>query len=208
MEIRFHHIFLIFIGLLVALSVPLASADEQEQKPTSTLRVNSELFDISLITGVLNIEDFPSEWMVGASVSFKASESFFLQYNYLQSDIGESSIEKNPAAAGYDLSSDRSFTHYDLLIGYTIFHGEFFTGDGGDGRLSSLYTVAGIGDTEFGDESNFTYTLGLGYKIEFSRKYSLRVDFRDHIYTTSLVVGADEKTVHNTQLSLGFGFMF
>lgn len=178
-----------------------------ENANAGELKVNSELFDVGLTAGIINLEDFPAEFLVGASVTFRASESFFLQYNYVQSDISRSSIEKNQGSQDYALGDDRSFKHYDLLLGYNLFQGEFFAGEGA-AHLSSLYVVGGIGNTDFGSEENFSYTLGLGYQVEFNRKYVLRLDYRDYIYETALIVGDGEDTVHNTQLSVGLGYLF
>ncbi len=171
----------------------------------SELNVNSELFDVSLVAGVINLEDFPAEYVIGANVTFKASEDFFLQYNYVQADVSKSSFEE--ADSSNVFAFERSLVHYDLLLGYNIFQGEFFTG-GDNAHLSALYTVGGIGYTDFGGEENFTYTIGVGYQIEFRRKYVLRVDYRDYIYQTSLIIGDEEKTVHNNQFSVGLGYLF
>ncbi|VUD68843.1 hypothetical protein TDB9533_04202 [Thalassocella blandensis] len=172
------------------------------------LKVNSELFDIGIIAGSINIEDFPSQFepLLGVNITFKASEYFFLQYNFIQTEIGVSSVEANDAIAGFGLE-DRDFTHYDLLVGYNIFQGEFFSSDG-QANLSNLYVVGGFGDTEMGGESNFTYTIGAGYLIEFARKYLVRIDYRDYIFDSSLLVSEGEETIHNTQFSIGIGYLF
>lgn len=208
MENRLQHIFLKPFAIVAfgvaALFVGAESTNAGE------LKVNSELFDIGFTAGVINLEDFPAEFLVGASVTFKASESLFLQYNYVQADISKSSLERdqgNQGNEGFDIGSDRSFTHYDLLVGYNLFQGEFFAG-GGAAHLSSLYVVGGIGNTAFGSEENFSYTLGVGYQIEFNRKYVMRLDYRDYIYESALITGDDEDTVHNTQLSVGLGYLF
>lgn len=209
METRLQYLLLriqAFAGafLLVVTASAFAAKDDNGKKK---LRIDSELFDIGVVAGVINFEDFPAEFVLGANVTFKASENFFLQYNFVQSDISESSFEKNPADTIRDLG-DRKFTHYDLLVGYNLFQGEFFAGSEDYAHLSSLYVVGGIGDTEFGGEDNFTYTVGLGYQIEFYRKYLVRFDYRDYIYQTSLIVGSEQDTVHNTQISLGVGYLF
>ncbi len=200
MENRLQHIFLKPFTI-VSLSVA-ALLMGAESTCAGELKVNSELFDVGLTAGIINLEDFPAEYLIGASVTFKASESFFLQYNYVQADISRSTHEQG----GLEYGVDRSFSHYDLLIGYNLFQGEFFAGEG-DAHLSSLYVVGGIGDTDFGGEENFTYTFGVGYQIEFFRKYVLRVDYRDYLYESAIISGAD-KTVQSSQFSVGMGYLF
>ncbi len=213
METRFQYILLKFsiclkiVLLCLTFFGTASSALAKEGKNSGKLRINSELFDIGVTTGIINIEDFPSEFIVGANITFKASENFFLQYNYVQASVSNSAFENNPAFTTLDLGDDRDFTHFDLLVGYNIFQGEFFASED-RAHLSSLYVVGGVGDTDFGGEDDFTYTIGVGYQIEFFRRYLLRFDYRDYIYQTSLVVGDDEDTVHNTQISVGLGYLF
>ncbi len=199
------HLFLksLLIGapsLAVSLAIAPMAANASE------LNVNSELFDVGLVAGVINIEDFPADYVIGVNATFKASEDFFIQYSYVQADVSKSSFENSPSSNTFGFD-DRSFTHYDLLLGYNIFQGEFFTG-ADSAHLSALYTVGGIGYTDFGGEENFTYTSGVGYQIEFRRKYVLRVDYRDYIYQTSVTVGDEEKKVNNNQFSVGLGYLF
>lgn len=194
------------VGLIAGLFFSLGVCAQDERRP---LQINSELFDVGIMTGVMSIQDFPAEFLIGANITFKASEDFFLQYNYLQSDVGESSFETNEAGVLFAIGNDRTFKHYDVLIGYNLFQGEFFSSNPDkSAHLSALYVVAGIGDTRLGDEENFSYTVGLGYQIEFFRKYIVRLDYRDHIYSTTILVGGEEDTAHSTQMSLGLGYLF
>lgn len=194
--------FLRLSGCVLALQAGLAQA----QETGSGLAVNSELFDVGIVAGVINIEDFASDMVYGANVTFKATEDFFLQYNYVTANVGESSIESN-IPGGFGLADDRKFTHYDLLVGYNLFQGEFFRGEGA-ANLSNLYLVGGFGETQIGGEDNFSYTIGVGYLIEFNRKWLVRADYRDYIYESSLIVAEGEVATHNSQMSIGLGYLF
>ncbi|MGB3611511.1 MAG: outer membrane beta-barrel domain-containing protein [Cellvibrio sp.] len=166
--------------------------------------INNEVFELGIFAGIINIEDFGSEFAPGISATFRASEDFFIQYNYLQADVSPSSYEKNQGKL-FD-GDDRTFRHYDLLIGYNLFQGEFFPSPP-KANLSSLYLVAGVGDTEFGGESSLTYTLGIGYQLSLTRRFALQFDFRDYIYQSTLV--SDEKrSVGAAQISSGVKFLF
>lgn len=166
--------------------------------------LDNEVFKLGLFTGVLNIGDFGSEWVVGLSGTFQASEDFFLQYNYLQTDADLSSFEKSQGS--YFSDSDRRFVHYDLLVGYNLFQGEVYPSEG-IAKLSSFYLVGGVGDTQFGDEESFTVTYGLGYQIAAWRRIIVNVDYRNHLYESSLIRG-EEETTQNTQFSVGVNYLF
>lgn len=199
MDNRFQHL------LLVAKTTLLFSAIASA--PLSygnSLDIDNEVFELGVFAGVLNIEDFNSEFVPGLRATFRASEDYFIQYNYLQTDVSLSAYEQSQGVRFFD-GDDRTFSHYDLLVGYNIFQGEFFPSS--TASLSSLYVVAGVGETDFGGESALTYTLGLGYQVAITRRFALQFDFRDYIYTSSLITD-ESRSVHTTQISTGVSFLF
>lgn len=168
-------------------------------------KVRTEFIDAGLSLGIMTIEDFPSEFTWGLSLTFQATEDFFLQVNYDQaSDVSLSSAEQSQGELGTQGES-RDFVHYDLLLGFNLFHGEFFN-QSNSADLSSLYLVAGVGETEFIGESRFTYTLGIGYQVALKRDYIVRFDVRDYIYKSSLI--QEDNTTNNLRFSAGFSYFF
>lgn len=199
MEIRLQYLFLIVLLLFLPLSASLAQSNDLP-------KVRTEYLELGLNVGYLNIEDFDTHLAIGAGLTIRATEDFFLQVNYMQaSDIDLSVAEEEGGATSFLEEGDRDFKHYDLLLGYNLFQGEFFTGES-KAHLSSLYLVGGIGETQFGDEERFTYTLGLGYQVAFNRRYILHFDFRDYIFDSSLI--AEDASTHNTHLSVGMRYLF
>ncbi|WP_075188372.1 outer membrane beta-barrel domain-containing protein [Teredinibacter haidensis] len=201
MENRIQHLLLAVLKqtvkhaiLPLALAVPAANSVDA---------IDSEVFEFGVSAGVLNIEDFSSEYTLGANVSFKATEDFFLQFNYLQADAGLSSYEKSQGQSFG--GGDRTFQHFDLLLGYNLFQAEFFTGDS-TANLSAFYLVGGVGNTEFGGEASFTYTVGAGYQVAIARKIIVRADYRDYMYTS--ILSDSDKTTHNGGITLGVGYLF
>lgn len=173
----------------------------------TSMDVKPQVFEVSASLGTLSIEDFPSELMGGISAAFVASEDFFVEYNYLTASISLSNFERNPGFLTYTLGEGRRFRHYDLLLGYNLFQSEFFT-DNKTSLLSNLYLVAGVGDTKFGTEDNFTYTLGVGYRAKFTKKLFMKIDFRNHFYDSALVTGSESEFYTVTQFSGSVGFLF
>ncbi len=201
MENRLQHLLLKLAScVLFVASASLAQA----QNSKVTTDIESEFLEFGASVGVINIEDFPSEYTTGLNLTFRATEDLFLQVNVmLASDVELSSAEKDQGAFFAD--EDRDFLHYDMLVGYNIFQGEFFTSNT-QANLSTLYMVGGVGETEFGNESNFTYTLGLGYKVAFNRRYIMNIDIREYIYESSLIA-EDDATVA-THMTVGFSYLF
>lgn len=210
MDNRFQHVFLtakLAFASLFLLSMPAWANSGQEASSDQrgdTLRINDEVFELGFAVGVINIADFNSEVTAGVSATFRASEDFFLQYNFLQTKASLSSYELSQGKLfGGD---DRTLRHYDLLVGYNLYQGEFFS-SGEKARLSALYLLGGVGDTQFGGEGSFTYTLGVGYQVALTRRFIWRVDYRNYAYKSSLIAD-EEQTVNSTQVSSGLSFLF
>lgn len=197
METRFQHLFLSALqrsglGLIIGLLAV----------PVSAQRIDTEFFELGLTTGVLNIEDFGSELSWGFNTTFKASEDFFLQFNYLRTDVGLSSVEQSPQGA---FTGNRTFQHLNLLLGYNLLQGEIFRGD--YTGLSSLYLLGGFGDTEFLDEANFTYIAGIGYQMALSRRYTIHFDYHTLVYD-SVVIDQQSNRIANTHLAVSLKWLF
>lgn len=211
MENRIQH-FLLNTGRALALLLAASSAqaeqsenlDAGEQPVAEKLSIDSEFFELGVYAGLINIQDFTTNPLIGASATFNASEDFFLQFNLAgTTEVSESSYEKSQGVLFE--GDERNYSYYDFLLGYNVFQGEAFIGDG-SGNWSSLYLVAGVGNTEFGGEESFTYTMGVGYKVNLARNYIWRVDLRDHTYRSNLL--AEDDRVHNVEFSTGLSYVF
>lgn len=201
--LRTHHLFLSLSLAAGIVTAPAAFAqDDAISSPIED--ANNEFFSLGISFGVLNVEDFTSEFVPTLSATFRASEDFFLQANFLRASISESAYETSQSALFS--GSDREFTHYDLLFGYNLFQSEFYL-SAEETVLANLYVVSGIGDTDFGGESSFTYTLGVGYELSVTRNLGLYVDFRDYIYQSTLV-SDESRSVSATQIGLGAKYQF
>lgn len=201
MENRIQHFLLTAICASV-LSVAV-SADEAESFDAD--RVNSEFFELGVFAGLLNVQDFTTNPVLGVSASFNASEDVFLQFNWAQSDVAQSSYEKAEQGGSFFTGDDRNYQYYDFLVGYNLLQGEVFSAPG-QANWSALYLVGGVGNTDFGGESSFTYTVGVGYKVTFARRYVWKLDLRDHSYRSSLI--AEDDRTHNLELSTGISYLF
>ena len=101
--------------------------------------------------------------------------------------------------------SERQYRYYDALFGYNFLPGEFFVTD----KLAfngAIYLVAGVGNTTFAGEDNFTTTIGTGYRVVLKDWLAAGMDFRDHIFSSDLI--NDNQTTHNIEFSLSVSFFF
>ncbi|WP_228743334.1 outer membrane beta-barrel domain-containing protein [Marinobacter sp. F4218] len=179
-----------------------------EVKPRSIQEadIDAEFFEIGAFAGMMTIDNFSSEPLLGVSAAFHATEDFFLQFNYGFTEAGLTSFEELSGDNVRLLSdSDRDYSYYDFLVGYNIFPGEVFFSDSLTFN-SAFYVVGGVGNTEFGGESNFTTTLGTGFRVVLLDWLTVHVDFRDHMFTSDLI--RESQLTHNIELSSGFTLFF
>lgn len=183
--------------LITVLGSSLALADNPVDD------IDSEFFELGIYTGFLSVQDFTTEPIIGVRATFHASEDYFVQFNAAMTNVDKSSFEENQGSLFS--GSDRDYTYYNFLVGYNLLQGEVFP-SGPKAYWSNLYLVAGVGNTDFGGEDAFTWTVGAGYKINLSRRYVISVDLRDHSYKSNLI--AEDDRVHNVELTAGFNYLF
>jgi len=168
--------------------------------------IDTEFFEVGGFVGIMTVDDFTTEAFVGLTASFHATEDFFIQFNYGQLEVGQNSYEKLLNTPLLN-SSDRQYTYYDFLVGYNIFPGEvYFTSD--ITFNSAFYLVAGVGNTEFAGEDNFTTTFGAGYRIILKDWLAWHIDYRDHIFSSDVVDPGSKALKNNIELSSGITFFF
>ena len=179
---------------------------EVKPREVSEADIDDEIFGVGVYAGILSIDNFSSEPVYGVSAMFHATEDFFLQFNYAVSQADKTSFEElSGENVNLLTSSERDYTYYNLLLGYNIFPGEVFM----TSKLtfnSDFYLVAGVGNTEFGGEDNFTTTLGTGYRIVLRDWLTWQIDFRDHIFKSDII--NQSETTHNMELSSGVTLFF
>ena len=133
------------------------------------------------------------------------TEDFFAEAAIGRTKAGDTSFETLSGGAQVLTDSQRKLTYYNISLGYNILPGEAFIGKG-HAFNSALYLIAGVGNTEFADDSHFTVNVGAGYRFLVNDGVALHVDFRDHIFKSDLL--GNDKTTHNLEGTAGISFFF
>ena len=176
---------------------------EVERREVKEPKIDRENWEIGAFAGILSIEDFGSDLVYGARLAYHLTEGFFVEGTIGQSEAGLTSFEV--LSGGARLFEDRDYLYYNLNLGYNILPGEAFIGEG-RAYNTQLYLIAGLGSTEFADDDRFTVNFGAGLRFLLNDSWTLRVDFRDHLYDIDIL--GEEKTVHNLEGTLGFTVFF
>lgn len=176
-----------------------------ERRKIKEAKIDTENFELGVFAGVLSIEDFGANLVYGARIAYHVTEGFFVEGAVGQSEGGLTSFEELSGDARLLTDEEREFTYYNLSLGYNIFPGEAFLGEG-RAYNSQLYIIAGLGSTRFAGDDRFTVNYGAGYRFLFTDTVALHMDFRNHLFDIDLF--GEEKTAQNLEATLGLTVFF
>ncbi|MBV1884173.1 MAG: outer membrane beta-barrel domain-containing protein [Pseudomonadales bacterium] len=162
-------------------------------------------FEFGIYGGLLSVEDFGVNTVIGAALTYHVTEDFFFVAQYGQSPTEATSYELLSLGSPLLNDDERDLSYYNINIGYRILPGEAFVGSGRAFNVA-LYFILGAGNTEFGGDSRFTINAGVGYQFLALDWLSLKLECRDHIFDVDLL--AETKTAHNLEFSLGMSVFF
>lgn len=177
---------------------------ELQRRDINESNIDSENFEIGLFAGILSIEDFSSDPVIGARLAYHVSEDFFVEASYGKSEAGRTSFEILSGGAPFLTDEERDYTYYNLSLGYNL-NGEVFL----TRNLvfnSATYFTLGAGSTDFGGDDRFTVTIGAGYRLLLTDYFALHIGLKDHIFNSEII--GEEKTTHNIEYGLGATFFF
>jgi len=206
----------IYTGLAIA-SLNAHGADlevEQVSKPViqpeikrvefEESKINPDNFEVILSFGIISIEDFGSNSILGAKLAYRVSENFFVDLELGSSTAGNSTVE---TFLDIDILTDdeRDYSYYLINLGYDIFPGESFVTDSTTFN-TAFYVIAGAGNTQFAGGDNFTFSWGVGYRVIMNSYLTAYFDVRDH--TFELDFAGEVKRTNNIEMSFGVGIYF
>lgn len=186
-----------------ALTTPVIEP-ELARREIKRPKIDSEDFEVTAFAGILSIEDFGSDTVLGLRFAHHVTESTFYELSYGTAEAGETSIERLSGNLSL-IGDERDYTYYNISLGYNLLPGESFIGKR-RAFNSTFYLVAGIGSTSFADEDRFTVSFGAGYRFLLTDWLALRIDARDHLFNTDLL--GDDKATHNLEFVASLGFFF
>lgn len=217
MEIRFRSILLAATFLTLTMPATELAAQSDEDESTSLIepqiervefdesQIDSYDFEISVYGGVLAMEHFDTNPVVGLKLGYHVSEDFFVQGSYGKSDVGETSFERLSGGAPLLSDSERDVEYYLFSIGFNLLPGEAFLTD--STTLNTvLYISGGMGVTEFAGDDRSTIAFAVGYRTIFIDALSVDVEMRDLIF--DLDIFGDDETTHNIELTVALNLFF
>ncbi len=226
MEIRLQRILLnLFQASLFSLALPAFAAEsdsvedalsqpsvgdlgltpELDRRRVKIADIDTEDFELGISAGLLSVEDFETNSLVVAGLTYHVTEDFFLQARYGASEVGESSFDRLSGGASLLGSDDKDISFYDLSLGVNVFPGEAFIWDRW-ATNSTFFLIGGVGSTSFAGDERFTVNVGVGYQLIANDFLALNFSVRDHIFDTEIT--GSKKATHNFEMVAGLSFFF
>nr|WP_029249880.1 outer membrane beta-barrel domain-containing protein [Microbulbifer agarilyticus] len=218
METRIRRIYVKLASLLLAgtmSSTALAQSagdiddiisPDLERREIREAKIDSEDFEFTVyLGGILSVEDFGTNRMIGGSLAYHINEDFFMEAAYGQATLGESSYERLSGSAPLLTDDERDLSMYNLSLAWNFLPGEIFILDK-FALNSNLYLIGGAGNTNFAGEEHFTYNVGVGVRMLAQDWLALRLDVRDHIFEHEIF--GEPLTTNNLSAQLGVSIYF
>lgn len=219
MEIRFQRLFLIaaLLGLIGIGNSAWAQNDDDdgelgqiitpdiERRSVKEADLDSENFQAGIFFGMLSVEDFGTNSVVGVSFTYHITEDFFVEANYGVSETEKTSYELLSGGVELLTGDERDLAYYNLALGYNLFHGQIYFSD--DLTFNNdFYLLAGAGNTDFAAKDYFTMMLGAGLRFYATDWVAVELSMRGHSFEHELF--GESKKVTNLESRLGVSFFF
>jgi outer membrane beta-barrel protein len=217
MESRICSFFLSLIILISLLPTVLHAAEENDENQGSLIQpqiertefdeslIDTEDFELSAFAGILSIEDFGTNPVLGFELAYHVNEDVYVQFEYGFSEAGKTSFEVLSGGAPLLSDEERELQYYLFNIGLNLLPGEAFITDSSTYN-TAFYLIGGVGNTDFAGDDRFTINFGTGYQILFADAFSINIDVRDLIFNIDVL--GEDKVTHNLQYTVALGWFF
>src|SRR5690606_15469183 len=131
-------------------------------------------------TGLLSVEDFNTNPVLGVSVIYYLNPKWYAQFNYGSSSVSRATFE-DVVGGDFLTDSDLDFHYASIAAAWQVMHGLSYNGTRWKSN-SGFYLLGGVGNVEFAGNSSSSLVLGVSYRVIRTDWLSLNIDFRNHIF--------------------------
>ena len=178
---------------------------EIQRREVKLAAIDHENFEVTGFFGVLSVEDFGANAVIGARLAYHINEDLFVEGTIAFSKAGETSYERLSGGPGLLTDDERDITYYNVSLGFNLLPGESFLTQKTSFN-SALYIIGGMGNTEFAGKDRLTLNIGGGFRLLATDWLALHIDVRNHIFNMDIL--GEDKTSQNLEVSFGVSAFF
>lgn len=178
---------------------------EVERRTIELANIDTEDFEATVYGGILSIEDFGVNPVVGARLAYHINEDLFIEGTLGMSKAGQTSYERLSGGSPLLTASQRNLKYYNVSLGYNLLPGESFLTKTKSFN-SALYVIAGVGTTIFAGSDRLTMSIGGGFRFLATDWMAVHIDVRDHLFNIDIL--AEDKTANNLEVTFGVSVFF
>lgn len=164
----------------------------------------SKDIEVAGFMGTYATENFGASFVYGIKLGYHITEDFFVQAAFAQTEVSDETF-RQILPGGIFTDDTEKLSYYNISVGYNILPGEVFIGTKRALPIS-LYVIAGVGSTDFNDQTRQTFNIGFGTRVFVKEKWSINVDLRDHIFSIDLL--GKRQSTQNLELTAGVSYFF
>lgn len=180
---------------------PIINPPVEEHK-LKEAKIDTEWLEIGPYYGLYALDGFGTSSVYGIRLDYYLTEDVFFEGTY---GITRFNQETFRSLTGRSLVADETITYWNAGAGYNLFPGQIFLTRRRT-LNSTIYLVAGLGQTEIDQQAHFTFDLGTGYKIFIVDWFDFRLELRTHILQTDLT--GENKIMKNLEGTAAFAVFF
>lgn len=192
----------IFMYSVTANAFDIVKADT-EQDLIKDADIKNTSMSIGIYTGLINYENFNSNYLVGLTFSYPFDEHVFIDAEFGVSGINDTEYRNIGLPLLSEEETDVLF--YTVLVGYNILPGEVYWSREKT-LISSFYLIGGVGSISFDNNNYVSVQFGAGFKMGLDKNKSIRFEARDRLFDTD-ILGTD-KLSNNIEFHLGIDWNF
>lgn len=178
---------------------------EIQRREVKLAAIDNENFEATAFFGVLSVEDFGANPVIGARLAYHINEDLFVEATLAHSKAGKTSYERLSGGPGLLTSAERQITYYNISLGFNLLPGEAFLTQKTSFN-TALYIIGGMGNTEFAGSDRLTLNIGGGFRLLATDWLALHIDVRNHIFNIDIL--GEDKTSQNLEVSFGVSAFF
>ena len=173
-----------------------------EAKEAKEAKIDSEFLEVGIFYGLYALEGFGASGVYGARLAYHLTEDIFFEGSLGLTQVDQETFQR---LTGRPLVADEDIMYWNVDVGYNLFPGQIFV-TRKHTLHSTIYFLAGVGETELDQRDHFTMNIGTGYKIFITDGLDIRMELKAHSFETDIT--GEKERIYNLEGTAALAIFF